>query len=103
MSSQQYFLAAGGQDNGKSGLINCTRIGKNCAIPSLHRDSYMARLPASTSPPAGGLPDAASGNAYYPYQRAVSGNNQHITGNLNKDYFLYHRLQITTANSKNVI
>ena len=36
------FLAAGGQDSDKSGLITYTGICKNCAVPSLHRDSFVA-------------------------------------------------------------
>ena len=42
--------------------------GKNHAVPSLHRDSFSARLPAGTWI----LPGAASGNAYYHNRRAVS-------------------------------
>ena len=41
--------------------------GKKCAIPSLHHDSFLAKVP-------GPCPDAASGNTTSPYCRAVSGN-----------------------------
>ena len=37
---------------------------KTCAIPSLHRDSFLAKVP-------GPCPDAASGNTTSPYCRAV--------------------------------
>jgi len=47
-ATQQNILAAGGQVSLKSGLITCTLIGKNCAVPSLRRDSFSARLPAGT-------------------------------------------------------
>jgi len=63
-ATQQYILAAGGQGSLKSGLITCTWIGKNCAVPSLHRDSFSAKVPGS-------VPGAASGNAYYHNRRAV--------------------------------
>jgi len=39
--------------------------GKNHAVPSLHRDSFSAKVPGS-------VPGAASGNAYYHNRRAVS-------------------------------
>jgi hypothetical protein len=42
------------------------RDGKNCAIPSLHRDSFLAKV-------SGSWPDAASGNVYSLNRRAVSG------------------------------
>jgi len=38
--------------------------GKKCAIPSLHRDSFAAKVPGS-------CPDAAAGNATSLYCRAV--------------------------------
>ena len=38
--------------------------GKNHAVPSLHRDSFSAKVPGS-------VPGAASGNAYYHNRRAV--------------------------------
>jgi len=41
---------------------------KNHAVPSLHRDSFSAKVPGS-------VPGAASGNAYYHNRRAVSSNN----------------------------
>ena len=40
---------------------------KNHAVPSLHRDSFSAKVPGS-------VPGAASGNAYYHNRRAVSTN-----------------------------
>ena len=40
--------------------------GKKCAIPSLHRDIFLAKVP-------GLCPDAASGNTTSPYCRAVRG------------------------------
>ena len=39
--------------------------GKNHAIPSLHRDSFVAKVP-------GPYPDASSGNTTSPYCRAVT-------------------------------
>ena len=42
----------------------CTRTAKTRAIPSLHRDSFLAKVP-------GHNPDAASGNTTSPYCRAV--------------------------------
>ena len=42
----------------------CTRTAKTRAIPSLHRDSFLAKVP-------GPCPDAASGNTTSPYCRAV--------------------------------
>jgi len=42
----------------------CTWICKNHAIPSLHRDSFLAKV-------SGSCPDAASGNTTSPYCRAV--------------------------------
>jgi hypothetical protein len=50
--------------------------GKNCAIPSLHRDSFLANPEYSGLP--GAAPDASvgagSGNTTSPYCRAVMGN-----------------------------
>ena len=46
----------------------CTMTGKKRAIPSLHRDSFLAKV-------TGLCPDAASGNATSLYCRAVSVNN----------------------------
>jgi hypothetical protein len=62
--TQQNLLAAGGQGSAKSGLITCTQIGKNCAVPSLHRDSFPAKVP-------GLCPVLSSGNTTSPYCRAV--------------------------------
>jgi hypothetical protein len=42
----------------------CTRTAKTHAIPSLHRDSFLAKVP-------GPCPDTASGNTISPYCRAV--------------------------------
>ncbi len=42
----------------------CTRTAKTRAIPSLHRDSFVAKVP-------GPCPDASSGNATSLYCRAV--------------------------------
>ena len=42
-ATQQYILAAGGQGSLKSGLITCTWIGKNCAVPSLRLDTDPAK------------------------------------------------------------
>jgi hypothetical protein len=56
-NTQQNFLAAGGQGSDKSGLIACTRICKNCAVPSSHRDSFSAKEPRLCN-------GASSGNAY---------------------------------------
>ena len=39
--------------------------GKNCAVPSLHRDKISAKVPGS-------VPVLALGNAYYHNRRAVS-------------------------------
>jgi hypothetical protein len=39
--------------------------GKNCAVPSLHRDNILAKVPGS-------CPVLASGNTTSPYCRAVS-------------------------------
>jgi len=66
-ATQQNILSAGGQASLKSGLITCTLTGKNCAVPSLHRDSFSAKVPGS-------VPGAASGNAYYHNRRAVTSN-----------------------------
>jgi len=66
-ATQQNILVAGGQDRLKSGLIICTLTGKNCAVPSLHRDNSLAKVPGS-------VPGAASGNAYSLNRRAVSSN-----------------------------
>jgi len=63
--TQQNFLAAGGHDSLKSGLITCTLTGKNCAVPSLRRDTLSAKV-------QGLLPALTSGNAYYHNRRAVS-------------------------------
>jgi hypothetical protein len=46
---------------------------KTRAIPSLHRDSYVAKVP-------GPCPVLASGNAYLLYCRAVSKNTTCATG-----------------------
>jgi len=43
--SQQNHLAAGGQGSAKSGLTTCTRICKNCAVPSSHQDTFLAKVP----------------------------------------------------------
>jgi hypothetical protein len=43
----------------------CTRTAKTRAIPSLHRDSFLAKVP-------GPCPVLASGNTTSPYCRAVS-------------------------------
>jgi hypothetical protein len=42
----------------------CTWMAKTRAIPSLHRDSFLAKVP-------GPCPDATSGNTTSPYCRAV--------------------------------
>jgi len=55
--TQQNILAAGGHGSVKSGLITCTGICKNCAVPSSHRDSFPAKEP-------GRYNGASSGNAY---------------------------------------
>jgi hypothetical protein len=60
----QNILAAGGQGSVKSGLKTCTRIGKNCAVPSSHRDSFPAKEPGLYN-------GASSGKAYLFYCRAV--------------------------------
>ena len=41
----QNLLAGDGQDSVKSGLKTCTRICKNCAVPSLHQDTILAKVP----------------------------------------------------------
>ena len=46
--------------------------GKNHAVPSLHRDSFSAKVP-------GLLPAAGATNVYYHNRRAVSGNNFKVT------------------------
>jgi hypothetical protein len=51
------FLVTWVLDNDKSGLINYTMTGKNCAIASLHRDTLLAKVP-------GHCPDASSANAH---------------------------------------
>jgi hypothetical protein len=51
------FLDACYLDLDKSGLIKCTMTGKNCAIASLHRDSFLAKVP-------GHWPDTASANTH---------------------------------------
>jgi len=71
-ATQQNILVAGGQGSLKSGLITCTLTGKNCAVPSLRRDTLSAKVPGS-------LPALTSGNAYYHNRRAVSGNNFKVT------------------------
>jgi hypothetical protein len=45
----------------------CTMTAKTRAIPSLHRDKFLAKVP-------GHCPDAASGNTTSPYCRAVTSN-----------------------------
>jgi hypothetical protein len=62
----------------------CTMTCKKCAIPSLHRDSFVAKVP-------GPCPDAASGNTTSPYCRAVSKHSaaaQHIRHS--RPAFNYH-------------
>ena len=63
-ATQQNILAAGRQDSLKSGLITYTLTGKNCAVPSLRRDTLLAKVP-------GLLPAQTSGNSYYHNRRAV--------------------------------
>ena len=63
--TQQNILAAARQASDKSGLITCTLTGKNCAVPSLRRDTLSAKVP-------GLLPALTSGNAYSLNRRAVS-------------------------------
>ena len=63
-ATQQNILVAGGQGSLKSGLITCTLTGKNCAVPSLRRDTLSAKVPGS-------VPALTSGNAYYHNRRAV--------------------------------
>jgi hypothetical protein len=69
-ANQQNILAAGRQDSLKSGLITCTLTGKNCAVPSLRRDTLSAKVPGS-------VPALTSGNAYYHNHRAVSNKEIH--------------------------
>jgi len=69
-ANQQNILAAGGQDSLKSGLITCTLTGKNCAVPSLRRDTFSVKVPEL-------LPALTSGNAYYHNRRAVRRHRKH--------------------------
>jgi len=55
--NQLNILAAGRQGSHKSGLINYTMTGKNCAVPSLRPDTESAKEPGS-------VPALTSGNAY---------------------------------------
>ena len=64
-ATQQNILDAGGQDSLKLGLKTCTVTGKNCAVPSLRRDTFSAKVP-------GFVPALTSGNAYSLNRRAVS-------------------------------
>jgi hypothetical protein len=48
--------------------------GKNCAVPSLHRDSFLAKVPGPCS-------ETALGNTTSPYCRAVR---QHISQKLSR-------------------
>jgi hypothetical protein len=41
----QNLLAAGRQDSDKSGQKTCIRICKNWAVPSLHQDTILAKVP----------------------------------------------------------
>jgi hypothetical protein len=52
----------------------CTWICKNHAIPSLHRDSFLAKV-------SGPCPVLSSGNTTSPYCRAVSGHGNSIFRN----------------------
>jgi len=71
-ATQQNILAAGRQDSLKSGPITYTLTGKNCAVPSSHRDSISAKELRLYN-------GASSGNAYSLNRRAVSGNNFKVT------------------------
>jgi hypothetical protein len=53
----------------------CTWTAKTHAIPSLHRDSFLAKVP-------GLCPDAASGNAYLLYCRAVRFHSSYLPKNI---------------------
>ncbi len=76
LSNTQFtLLAAGGQDSDKAGLITCTWIRKNCAIPS--------SPPGQITGPAGaGYRDtarmASSGNVYSLNRRAVIGHARRV-------------------------
>jgi hypothetical protein len=39
------LLAAIVSQDRKIGLITCTMTGKNCAIASLHRETFLAKVP----------------------------------------------------------
>jgi len=66
--------------------------GKKCAIPSLHRDSFSAKVP-------GFNPDAVSGNTTSPYCRAVMGNStDQVT--VNPDNFIISSTTYTSQVTK---